>query len=132
MPKTSLSTWKQRERNAAAIFGARRQRCSGSSGIEGQTRSDSVHPRLFIEHKLRASHAVLNLWRAELPKARKEGKDLVIVLSEKGRKGQWLLVHDADMASVVANWLAAQDDDTLEAVLYKANVYRIEDDREGA
>ena len=38
MPKTThRNTWKQRERDAAAIFGTRRQRCSGSSGIEGQT-----------------------------------------------------------------------------------------------
>ena len=132
MPKTSRSTWKARERQAAAIFGSRRQRCSGSSGIKGETRSDSCHPRIYLEHKLRSEHAVLNLWRAEKPKAHKEGKDLVIVLSEKGKHGQWLLVHEADMAAVVANWLAAQDADLVADVLHKSNVYHLEDREEMA
>lgn len=51
---THSSTWKARERQAAALFGARRQRCSGSSGRDDLSRSDSTHPRLFLEVKLRA------------------------------------------------------------------------------
>lgn len=124
MPKTThRNTWKQRERSAAAIFGTRRQRCSGSSGIEGQTRSDSVHPRLFLEHKLRAAHAVLTLWRDTKVLAHKEGKDPVVILSEKGKHGQWLLVHEADMPSIVANWLAAQDIGVNVDVMHKVNEY---------
>lgn len=131
MPKTSRRTWQKREQAAAAIFGARRQRCSGSSGIEGETCSDSTHPRLYIEHKLRASHAILSLWRETKDKAHKEGKTPIVILSEKGKHGQWSLIHEADMPAVVANWLAAQDADLVADVLHKSNVYAIKDEQEG-
>ena len=51
---THRSTWKARERQAAALFGSKRQRCSGSSGREDCSRSDSTHDRLYIETKLKA------------------------------------------------------------------------------
>lgn len=126
MSKTSASTWKKRERSAAAIFGSKRQYGSGSGGRDDQTKSDSVHPRLFVEGKLRASHAVLAVWRDAHQKAMKEGKTAVVVLSEKNRQGQWLVVHTADLAAIVANWLAAQDIDTHTAVLVAAAKYRAE------
>ena len=50
---THRSTWKRRERDAARLFGARRQVLSGSSGREDVTGSDTTHERLFIETKLR-------------------------------------------------------------------------------
>ena len=120
---TARGTWQRREREAAAIFGTRRQYGSGSGGREDQTCSDSVHPRLYIEQKLRAVHAVLTLWRDTKAKAHKEGKDPVVVLSEKGKAGQWLLIHEADMPAVVANWLAAQDIGVNVDVMHKVNEY---------
>lgn len=131
MPKTSRRTWQKREQAAAAIFGARRQRCSGSSGIEGETRSDSTHPRLYIEHKLRAKHAVVATWGDAYRKACKERKTAVVVISQKGTRGEFVFFHSPDFPAVVANYLATLDDDSLADILYKSNVYRIQDDREG-
>lgn len=130
MSKTARGTWQARERQAAAIFGTRRQYGSGSGGREDETMSDSKHDRIYLEHKLRAVHAVLSLWRDTKAKAHKEGKDPVVVLSEKGRHGQWLLVHEADMPSIVANWLAAQDGDTRTATLTRAFEYVQQDAKE--
>ena len=104
---THRRTWQRKEQSAAAIFGTTRQYGSGSGGREDETRSDSKHPRLYIEGKLRASHAVLSTWREAHKQAMKEGKNAVVILSEKGRHGQWLLIHEADMPALVANWLAA-------------------------
>jgi hypothetical protein len=53
---THRSTWKRREHDAARLFGARRQRCSGSSGREDCSRSDSTHAVHFLETKLRQHH----------------------------------------------------------------------------
>lgn len=125
MSKTARRTWQKREQSAAAIFGTTRQYGSGSGGRVDETRSDSKHERLYIEGKLRASHAVLSTWREAHKQAMKERKTAVVILSEKGRHGQWLLVHEADMPALVANWLAAQDQDTACAVMDKATLYAI-------
>jgi hypothetical protein len=60
---THRSTWKARERVIARQFGAERQVCSGGMGRADQTRSDSTHPTLFIETKLRARCPVLTWYR---------------------------------------------------------------------
>jgi hypothetical protein len=113
---THRNTWKARERQAAKLFGTTRQRCSGSSGIEGETRSDSRHPRLYIEHKLRESHSVVTLWDDTDVKAGKESKVPVVILAEKRRHGVWLLVHKADAEIVVTEWLACQEAETCERI----------------
>lgn len=123
---TNRRTWQRKEQKAAAIFGSVRQPCSGSMGRDDQTSSDACHPRLFIESKLRASHAVLAVWDEAKKQAHKEGKDPVVILSQKGRHGQWLLIHEADMPAIVANWLASQDWETVLPVLARANEYRLE------
>jgi hypothetical protein len=128
---TARRTWQKREGKAAAIFGARRQYGSGSGGREDETCSDSKHPRIFMEQKLRAVHTVLTLWRAVDRAAKKEGKDPVVVLSEKGRHGQWLLIHTDDMPAVIANWLAARDRMEVLDILDRANEYRAGTDEEG-
>lgn len=109
MSKTHRNTWKARERQAAKDFGARRQRCSGSSGIEGQTCSDSDHPRLYIECKLRQEHSAVNLWDDTHEKAKKEGKVPVVALAVKGRPGRWYLVRDDHLQAVAAEQRAADD-----------------------
>ena len=124
---THRRTWQRREQSAAAIFGSSRQPGSGSGGREDQTCSDSVHPRIYLEHKMRAAHAVLAVWRDAKKKAHREGKDPVVVLSEKSKAGHWLLIHEADLPAIVTNWLAAQDADTVSDVLHKSNVYAVQD-----
>jgi hypothetical protein len=104
---THRSTWKARERQAAGLFGALRQRCSGSSGRPDCSRSDSTHPALFIETKLRASHAAVGLFDETRALARKEGKTPVVILAQKNRPGLLLLIDPADLAAVAAEYAEA-------------------------
>jgi hypothetical protein len=123
MAKTHRRTWQKREQKAAAAIGAKRQPGSGSSGREDQTRSDSVHPRLYLECKLRAAHAVINLWDDTAAKAKREKKTPLVCLSVKGRPGRWWLLHHRDVKRLAIEWLAHQDKETLNDVckeLWKA------------
>ena len=126
MGSTARGTWQARERQAAALFGTKRQYGSGSGGREDETSSDAKHPSLYIEGKLRQTHTVLTLWRDTHKKALKEKKHAVVVLSEKGKPGQFLVIHTPDMLPVAANWLAAQDDETYQAFLATAAQRRVE------
>ena len=90
--------WKQRERQVARLFGSTRTPLSG--GGSGHTRSDTLHPRLFIETKGRKRFAVVKLWDDTAKLARLESKTPVVALVEKGRPGFWLLVHHTDLRSV--------------------------------
>ena len=95
--------WKRRERELAALFGTKRNRLSGSSGRDCDSRSDSIHPTLYIELKHGDLTRFLN---AEMRRAVKdgrhhaaaEGKRLVMAMSEKHHPGFWLLVHSDDFA----------------------------------
>jgi hypothetical protein len=107
---THRSTWKKREGQAAALFGARRQVLSGSSGRDdAATCSDSTHPRLYLECKLRAASAVRNLWEVTRDAARREGKTPVLALYAKGKPGALIVVHEDDLEVVAAEYLAARE-----------------------
>ena len=109
MGKTHRDTWTRRERDAAALFGARRKVLSGSSGRDDETQSDSCHPRLFLETKLRAASAVRNLWEETRERARREKKTPVLALYAKGKHGGIICVHEDDFEAVAAEFLAARD-----------------------
>ncbi len=98
MGKTSRNTWKARERQIAKFFKTKRTPLSG--GNSGHTRSDTLHNRLFIEQKLRQKHAVISLWDKTKELAKKENKDPVVTLAEKGRPGFWIMVHASDFGTV--------------------------------
>jgi hypothetical protein len=108
MGKTHASTWKRRERDAAALFGCRRQPLSGSAGRDDRSRSDSTHDRLFIETKTRAATAVRALWEATRQAARKEGKTPLLVIFDKGKAGGLIVCHEDDLAAVAAEHVAAR------------------------
>lgn len=77
-------TWKAVERRVAEMFGTDRTPLSG--GSSRHTRSDTLHPRLYIEIKHRARNPWITLFREEVePLAAKEGKVPLVILSEKGR-----------------------------------------------
>ncbi len=116
---THRSTWKQRERQAATMFGTKRQYGSGSGGRADETRSDSKHPRLFIECKLREKHSAVTLWDSTHELAKKEGKKAVIMLSEKGRPSQWLMCRSTDFDAILVERLAAMSDDERTDVMRK-------------
>lgn len=105
---THRSTWKRSESRAASLFGAKRQPLSGSSGRDDLTRSDSTHDRLFIEVKYRERHAVRSLHDATKALAKKEGKVPIVVLIDKARPGQLVVIHADDIESFVVEWSAAR------------------------
>ena len=92
------SNWKGRERQIAEFFGTRRTPLSG--GNSGHTRSDTLHKLLFIEAKQRKKHTAVTLWDETDLLARAEGKIPVVALTEKGRRGFWLVIHSSDLGSV--------------------------------
>ena len=97
--------WKALERRVARRFGAERTPLSG--GASRITRSDSLHPELYIETKGRARHTAVALWRDTAAKAKVEGKVPVVVLAEKGCPGTWLLVRTDDLQAVACAELRA-------------------------
>jgi hypothetical protein len=107
---TSRSPWKGRERQAAALFGARRQVLSGSAGRSDRPASDSTHERNFLEIKLRKIHAVRTLLDAVRDSARHEGKIPVLGLASKDRAGLLLVVDSLDRPRLVTEFAAADSD----------------------
>jgi hypothetical protein len=105
---THRRTWQKVEGRGAEAFGAKRTVGSGSLGREDRTRSDSTHPRLFIETKLRAKHAVVALWDAVAKFAKKEKKTPVVLLAEKGRPGLWVMCKLDDLPAVAAEYSVAR------------------------
>ena len=91
-------TWKAFERRVARFFGTERNALSG--GNSKLTRSDSLHPKLFVEAKQRKRFAVVRLWDATKRLADREQKTPVVCLSEKGRPGFWILVHSDDLKTL--------------------------------
>lgn len=92
-------TWKARERALARMFGTQRTPLSG--GNSRHTRSDSLHPTIFIETKLRRRHAVLSLYDSVAELAKRENKLPLVVLSEHRRKG-FFVVMPLDILGIEA------------------------------
>ena len=67
---TPTQTWKAIESHLARMFSTERTPLSG--GNSKITRSDTLHPRLFIEVKQRKFHAVMKLFRETKDLAKKE------------------------------------------------------------
>jgi hypothetical protein len=99
---THRRTWQKREAHAASLFGCKRKVLSGSSGRDDETASDSTHPRLYLETKLKAKTALRSLWEATKAKARREKKLPVLVTFDKGRQGGLVTVHEDDLAEFIA------------------------------
>ena len=104
---THSRTWKKAEQRIADLIGARRQVLSGSSGRDDTTRSDSTHPRIFVEAKYRQRHAVRSLFDATKAKARKEDKTPVVALIDKRRPGCLICAHSDDLPVLVAEFTLA-------------------------
>lgn len=113
---TSRRTWQKSEGRAAALFGSLRAVLSGSSGRTDKSASDSTHPTLFIESKMRQTHAARTLHSSTMGLAKKEGKVPVLCLFDKGRPGFLVVVHSDDMPRVVAEYLGAMTDEELEEI----------------
>ena len=127
MSRTHRRTWQQAEGRAAAFFGVRRQVSSGSSGRDDLTASDSTHPVVFIESKLRDRHAARTLHDATKKRAAKERKTPVLALFDKQRHGCLIVVHSDALMTVVAEYAAALSDEErvrLEGLIRQAYARR--------
>lgn len=89
--------WKQFERWIASLFTTTRNSLSG--GNSKMTRSDSLHPDLFISCKYtRSNHKQLReLLAEERQKARAEDKTAVLAIGEfNDRANTFLVIHVQD------------------------------------
>lgn len=90
--------WKSIERKIAKFFGSERTPLSG--GNSKITRSDSLHPKLFIETKYRKNFAIVKLYEETKAMAKKEKKIPVVCLAENGKPGFYIMLHSKDFADV--------------------------------
>jgi hypothetical protein len=129
MSSTARRTWQLFESRVAVFFGCRRAVLSGSSGRDDTTASDSTHPSLFLECKLRATHTARTLHDETKRLAAKERKTPVLALADKNRPGFLICVHSDDWPSVVAEWAAGlppEQADALEGAMRRAYARRHE------
>lgn len=100
------STWKAFERRVAVDFGSTRNALSG--GNSKVTRSDSLHPRLFISCKHGLRSAFWRLYLEELPKAKKEDKTVILCLGNKNHEGYLVACHSNDLQNLVCEYLISK------------------------
>lgn len=111
-----MSSWKAAERQAAKLFGTKRNPLSGmASGI---TASDSHHPRIFLETKHYARFAAWNLYEKTKALASKEDKFPVLALKQKGKHGTLIATHSNDLGEFCIAYLTAQEDLTQFCISY--------------
>lgn len=96
---TSKSAWKSFERVVATYFGTRRVPLSGSNSGHG-TNSDSLHPKLYIECKVRGKISLWQLFIDTEKKAKVEGKIPVVAIKQKGEKGYLLVMRPQDLDKI--------------------------------
>ena len=88
------TAWKQRERQISTFFNTTRK--IGSGGYDPNDSSDTNHPALYIEAKLRAASSIHSLWKDTAGKAKKEGKIPVVCTAMKNHPGFLITVHSDD------------------------------------
>lgn len=108
MSKTARSTWKKVESRDAKAFGAKRNIGSGSMGRDDKTASDSTHPVLFIECKLRSKSSIRTLYDDTAKKARKEKKIPLVIQHDKNRPGALLTMMLEDLPIIAAEYAKAK------------------------
>jgi hypothetical protein len=88
---TARETWKKFERKVAKKIGGVRTPLSGSHSRH--TSGDVIHDVFYVECKYRKNFAVVSLFDEVREKAKKEKKIPMLVLKQKNRHGE-LVVMD--------------------------------------
>ena len=91
-------TWKALERRVAAFFGT--QRTSLSGGNSKQTRSDTLHPQLFIECKQGKVVPGYSLFQKTKALALKEKKIPLVVFHKTNSKDTLVLMRLQDLRQI--------------------------------
>lgn len=94
---TSKETWKLFERNVAKDFGTTRTPLSGM--VKTITNSDTLHPKIYVECKLRAKD--FNFWE-EFEELRKTSKKICGFTITRGDEVV-LLIHHTQFLELMAN-----------------------------
>jgi len=97
--KTNNSTWKGMERKVAKLFGGLRNPLSGGSGRH--TRGDVIHPYFYIECKLRQKLSIWAWFKDTADKAKKEQKIPILVIKEKGKKSELVVLDIKDFVESI-------------------------------
>ena len=102
-------TWKAIEGYIAKLFGSTRTPLSGGNGK--QTRSDTLHPRIFIELKYGRQSAWIKLFQETAELADREGKFPIVVLVAKGDRTPYVLapLDELYLAKLLEELRAAKD-----------------------
>ncbi len=91
-----MKAWKAAEYRAAETLGGKRIPLSG--GGAHQDRGDVELPGWFVEVKYRKLWQVFSLFLEVEKKARKEGKNALLILTEKNTHGQLAIMRIEDFA----------------------------------
>ena len=81
------------------MFSAKRNPLSG--GNSGHTRSDSLHPKLFIECKINKRSALWTLFNKTKKLAESEKKTPVLAIGLKNHEGFLLVTHINDCKKIL-------------------------------
>ncbi|MBA7569798.1 hypothetical protein ES708_11539 [subsurface metagenome] len=93
-----MKAWKDAEYRAAETLGGKRIPLSGG-GVH-QDRGDVELPGWFVEVKYRKLWQVFSLFLDVEKKARKEGKNGLLILTEKNRHGQLAVMRIEEFAKL--------------------------------
>ena len=96
---TSKVSWKSFERLVANFFHTKRVPLSGSNSGHN-TNSDSLHPKLYIECKVRNKFSLWQLFLDTEQKAKVEKKLPVVAIKQKGEKGYLLVIRPEDLEKI--------------------------------
>lgn len=91
-------SWKAFERRIANALGVKRNPLSGSNSRHSE--SDTLHPKYFIECKLRARIPFMKDWDKTKKCAQKEKKIPLVVFHEKKRKENIVMMSFDDFVGM--------------------------------
>ena len=91
-------SWKVLERRIAKELGTKRTPLSGSNS--GQTSSDTLSDRYYVEVKYRKKIPFLTVFNDTVEKARKEGKKPIVVFHEAGSKRNIVMLDLNDFVNM--------------------------------
>jgi hypothetical protein len=95
-------SWKAAERKVAGNLGGKRNPLSGRAG--GHTSGDVIHPAFYVEVKQRKRFAVLAVMRDTEVKAKREGKEPLLVLHEARARRRYYVLPEALLLELVRCW----------------------------
>ena len=117
--------WKAFERRVARDWGSDRNPLSG--GNSKVTRSDTRHPRLFVECKHGAKSVFWTLWLKTRELAKREQKTAVLCLGNKQHPGYLVACHVDDLLVIAAELLDADGFKHTGDLLRKISQDRLDD-----